>query len=59
MKARTASGGKTPIVDVFFAKKEDALRFANSTPEYITVKVYPPKTRYKYVANASPTYGTA
>jgi len=59
VKARTASGGKTPVVDVFFLKKEDALAFANSTPEYINVKVYPPTSKYRYAKNSSPTYGTA
>jgi len=59
VKARTASGGKAPIIDVFFLKKEDALKFANSTPEYINVKVFPPKTKYRYAKNSSPTFGAA
>lgn len=57
--AKTASKGTAPIIDVFFLRREDALAFANSTPQYITVKVYPPTTKYKYVANSSPTYGVA
>lgn len=59
VKARTASGGTTPIIDVFFLNKEDAIAFANSSPLYITVKVIPPQTKYRYVANSSPTYGVA
>lgn len=59
VKARTASGGSTPIIDVFFLNKEDAIAFANSSPLYVTVKVIPPQTKYRYVANSSPTYGTA
>lgn len=59
VKARTAGGGKIPVIDVFFLKKEDAIKFANSTPEYVTVKVYPPKSKYKYAANTPPTYGIA
>ena len=59
VKARTASSGTAPIIDVFFEYKEDALAFANSSKPYITVKVYPPASKYKYVANSSPTYGAA
>lgn len=59
VKARTASKGIAPIIDIFFLKKEDALAFANSNSLYVTVKVYPPTTKYKYVANSSPTYGVA
>lgn len=59
VKSRKASGGNEPVVDVFFLTKEDALKFANSTPEYVTIKVFPPATQYKYAANSSPTYGTA
>lgn len=59
VKARIASRGTAPIVDIFFLKKEDALAFANSTSPYITIRVYPPTTKYKYVANSSPTYGAA
>lgn len=57
--AKTASRGAAPVIDVFFYKKEDALAFANSTPPYVRVKVYPPATKYRYVANSSPTYGAA
>jgi 3D (Asp-Asp-Asp) domain-containing protein len=59
VKARTASAGTVPIIDLFFLYKEDALAFAKSSPPYITVKVYPPQSKYKYVANSTPTYGTA
>ena len=59
VKARTASGGTAPIIDVFFFNKNDALAFANKNKDYITVKVYPPKSPYKYAANSSPTYGVA
>jgi len=57
--AKTASKGTVPVIDVFFLKREDALAFAASTPEYVTVKVFPPTTKYKYVANSAPTYGVA
>ena len=59
VKARTASSGTVPIIDLFFLNKDDALKFANSSPAFVTVKVYPPASKYKYVANASPTYGIA
>lgn len=59
VKARTASSGTVPIIDLFFLNKEEALKFANSSPAFVTVKVYPPASKYKYVANASPTYGIA
>lgn len=59
VKARTASAGTVPIIDLFFLYKEDALAFAKSSPPYITVKVYPPQSKYKYVANSAPTYGVA
>jgi len=59
VKARTASRGTAPIIDIFFTKKEDAMAFANSTSQYITVKVYPPASKYKYVANSAPKYGVA
>jgi len=59
VKARTASGGTAPVIDVFFFNKNDALIFANKNKDYITVKVYPPKSPYKYAANSSPNYGVA
>ena len=59
VKARTAGGGSTPVIDVFFLNKNDALAFASKYPDYVTVKVYPPKSSYKYAANSSPTYGVA
>lgn len=59
VKAKTASKGTAPIVDIFFLRKEDAIAFANSNSPYITIRVYPPTTKYKYVANSSPTYGVA
>lgn len=59
VKARTASGGSAPIIDVFFINKEEALAFAKSSRPYITVKVFPPQSKYKYVANSAPTYGIA
>lgn len=54
---RTASKGALPIVDVFFDKREDAERFANSTPLEVFVTVYPPRTKYTYALNSPPTYG--
>ena len=54
---RTASKGALPIVDVFFDNREDAEKFANSTPLEVFVTVYPPRTKYTYALNSPPTYG--
>ena len=59
VKARAASAGSAPVIDVFFLNKSDAIAFANKSSDYITVRVYPPKSSYKYAANSSPTYGVA
>lgn len=59
VKARTASAGRLPIIDIFFENKEEALAMANKMKKEVSVKVYPPTSKYKYVKNASPTYGVA
>jgi len=59
VKARTASAGRLPIIDIFFENKEEALAAANKMRKEVNVKVYPPVSRYKYVKNAPPTYGVA
>lgn len=59
VKARKASGGKRPIVDIFFETKESARAFTRTFPAETVVKVIPPSTVYKYVKYAAPTYGTA
>lgn len=59
VKRRTASGGRLPIIDIYFENRQNALAFANQFPKEVTVKVYPPKTKYKYAKGAPPTYGTA
>ena len=57
VKSRKASGGREPVVDVFFTTRESALAFARSTPSFVTVKITPPQSRYRYERNAPPTYG--
>jgi len=37
---KKASGGKYPVIDIFFLHKRDAERFANSHPKIVKVKVY-------------------
>jgi 3D (Asp-Asp-Asp) domain-containing protein len=37
---KKASGGKYPIIDIFFLHKKDAERFANKHPKIVKVKVY-------------------
>ena len=37
--SRTASGGKLPVIDVFFVNKSDAINFANSNPKIVKVAV--------------------
>lgn len=59
VKARTASAGTLPIIDIFYEKKEDALAAANSMKKEVTVKVYPPSSKYRYAKNSPPTYGVA
>lgn len=59
VKARRASGGRLPIVDIYFEKKETALAFARSVPQEVIVTVYPPKSPYKYAKYSPPTYGAA
>lgn len=60
VKARRASGGRLPIVDVYFEKKETALAFTRSIPtQEVVITVYPPKSQYKYAKYSPPTYGAA
>jgi len=37
---KKASGGKLPVIDVFFEKKRDAMDFAYNNPKIVTVSVY-------------------
>ena len=37
---KKASGGKYPVVDIFFLHKKDAERFANNNPKIVKVKVF-------------------
>jgi len=37
---KKASNGKYPIIDIFFMNKKDALKFANSNPKIVKVKIY-------------------
>jgi len=40
VKQKKASGGKLPVIDIFFEKKQDALNFAYNNPKIVTVSVY-------------------
>lgn len=60
VKSRKASGGRRPIVDIYFERKQDALAFINSIPtKDVVITFYPPKSEYKYAKYSPPTYGTA
>ena len=59
VKRRVASGGRLPIVDIYFENRQNALAFANQYPKEVTIKFYPPKTRYQYSKGAPPAYGSA
>lgn len=39
VKNKTASGGKLPVIDVFFVNKKDAIRFANNNPKVVKIAV--------------------
>lgn len=39
VKAKTASNGKLPVIDVFFEHKKDAITFANRYPKVVKVAV--------------------
>ena len=39
VKEKTASGGKLPVIDVFFVNKSDAIDFADSHPKIVKVAV--------------------
>ena len=46
VKSRRASdrtGRNEPIIDIFFNKKEDALRFANNNPKIVTAYIIKPE----------------
>ena len=37
---RKASGGKYPIIDIFFMTEKEAMRFVNNNPKIVKVAVY-------------------
>ena len=37
---KKASGGKYPVIDIFFLHRKDAERFANNNPKIVKVKVF-------------------
>ena len=39
VREKTASGGKLPVIDVFFVHKKDAIRFANNNPKIVKIAV--------------------
>lgn len=39
VKAKKASNGKLPVIDVFFEHKKDAMRFANNYPKVVKVAI--------------------
>lgn len=39
VKQKRASGGKLPVIDVFFLHKKDAIRFANNNPKVVKVAI--------------------
>ena len=39
VRDKTASGGKLPVIDVFFVHKKDAIRFANNHPKIVKIAV--------------------
>jgi 3D (Asp-Asp-Asp) domain-containing protein len=39
VKGRVASGGRLPVIDVFFVNKKDAINFADSNPKIVKVAV--------------------
>lgn len=57
VKGKTASGGRLPIIDVFFNTAQSA--YAANVDRDTVVTVYPPASKWVYVKNASPTYGAA
>ena len=40
VKLKKATGGRLPVIDVFFEKKRDALDFAYNNPKIVTVSIY-------------------
>ena len=55
VKGRVASGGRLPIIDIFYDSFLQAQAAGTDTETVVTV--YPPSTKYKYVKNSPPTYG--
>jgi 3D (Asp-Asp-Asp) domain-containing protein len=50
VKNRTAAkawGEDTPVVDVFFEHRKDAIAFTYQVPKFITVEIYPPEEGWK------------
>lgn len=40
VKARTASGGQVPVIDVYVGSESEVSRLSNATPEYVSVWIY-------------------
>lgn len=40
VKSKKATNGKLPVIDVFFNKKRDALKFAYNNPKIVKVSIY-------------------
>jgi 3D (Asp-Asp-Asp) domain-containing protein len=40
VKNKKASGGKYPIIDIFFMTEKEAMRFVNNNPKVVKVAVY-------------------
>jgi 3D (Asp-Asp-Asp) domain-containing protein len=40
VKNKKASGGKYPIIDIFFMTEKEAMRFVNNNPKIVKVAVY-------------------
>ena len=40
VKNKRASGGKYPIIDIFFMTEKEAMRFVNNNPKIVKVAVY-------------------
>jgi 3D (Asp-Asp-Asp) domain-containing protein len=40
VKARTASGGQIPVIDVYVGSESEVSRLSNATPEYVSVLIY-------------------
>ena len=40
VKNKKASGGKYPIIDIFFMTEKEAMRFVNNNPKIVKVSIY-------------------